>query len=179
MQNHNQRPDNIEKAARRRVVGNAVAVSALVTTALYWKKPIIESVLLPAHAQTSATPSTTEGSGLLMAAATENRIPSGGSPVLSISQVSFVGCTAGPAVFSAVANMSPGGTVNLGSLSVASVVPGVVYTLNVAPSIVAAVAAVNTITTTTATSAGSTSQTTSAGNVTVILMGSTLSPVCP
>ncbi len=164
--------------ARRQLLANALAVSAVVPTLWHWRKPVVESVLLPAHAQTSETPSTTLGSAGLFAAVVENRIPSGGVPEPAIAELSFVGCTAGPATFSAAANLSPSGSLNLGSITVANVVPGTVYTLTVAPAVVAPVAAVDTITTTASGAGGTASSTASPGDVASILMGSTLGGVC-
>jgi len=169
-----------ESANRRLMLGRMLSATAATATVAYWRKPVVATVLLPAHAQTSTPPpDISSGTAGLVSATVENRIPSGGAPEPAIASVSFIGCTPGAATFSVVANLSPTGTTNLGSVTVPNVVPGVVYTLAVAPTIVAAVASVNTLTITTSGSAGTTTQNVAVANTTTVLTGGSLSAACP
>jgi len=81
--------------ARRQVLGAALAVTAIAPALpSRWTKPIVDTVLLPAHAQTSACAIV---DGLLLAATTRTTTPSGTTtPVTSIATLTFAGCSCDP-----------------------------------------------------------------------------------
>lgn len=81
--------------ARRQVLGVAVAVTAIAPALpTRWTKPIVDTVLLPAHAQTSACAIV---DGLLIASTTRTTTPSGSTtPVTSIATLTFAGCSCDP-----------------------------------------------------------------------------------
>jgi len=90
-----------------------------------------------------------------------------------------VGCNPGAVTFTVVANLTPTGSINLGSLTVPNVVPGVVYVLSVPPTVIAAVASVDTLLITTSNGAGATTQTVAAASTTSVLTGGSLPATCP
>lgn len=84
-----------DSTARRRVLGATLAGAAL-TPVLpsRWTKPVVDTVLLPAHAQTT---SCSIVAGLLLAATTRTTTPSGAvTPVTSIATLTFAGCSCEP-----------------------------------------------------------------------------------
>lgn len=145
------------RAVLRRSLGIAAGAAVLAPT--QWKKPIVDSVLLPAHAQTSVPPSTTvpgfktpTGGGpdsVIINAASETRTPSGGTSVDSLSQLTVAACVtmAGLSVTcSAVADLG-GTSVNLGSSTSTSGSTGAFSnTINVPATSVAPTAAITSIT---------------------------------
>lgn len=88
-------PEQLSSSARRRVLGATLAATAL-TPVLpsRWTKPVVDTVLLPAHAQTSSCAIV---AGLLLAATTRTTTPSGAvTPVTSIATLTFAGCSCEP-----------------------------------------------------------------------------------
>jgi len=80
---------------RRNVIGAALAVTAIAPTLpTRWTKPVVDTVLLPAHAQTSTCAIV---DGLLLASTTRTTTPSGATtPVTSIATLTFAGCSCDP-----------------------------------------------------------------------------------
>jgi len=170
----------IKAATRRALLRGTLSATAATVAVAYWRKPVVSAVVLPAHAQTStAPPEIGSGTAELLTAGVENRIPSGSTPEPAIASLSFVGCNPGAVTFTVVANLSPSGTINLGTLNIPNVVPGVVYTLNVSPTIVATVAAVDTLLITTSNASGASTQTIIAASTTSVLTGGSLAASCP
>jgi len=150
-------PNVNRRAAIRRSLG--VAAGAAVFAPTSWKKPVIENVLLPAHAQTSPPPEDSTplfGSitgnpvtPALGAASSESRTPSGGAPggptVDALSSVTMTGCVtvAGtPVTCTAVADLG-GTTVNLGSATGTAAADGSFATvINVPATAIAPTAAI-------------------------------------
>lgn len=136
-------------------------------------------MLLPAHATTSTL---IGGSDLafarLASASVEVRTPSSGTAEPAIASLSFVGCTPGPTTITAVANLSPAGSIALGSFTIPSVVPGDVYQMSVNPTIVAPVSAVDTITLANVNLSGTSTVTFPAAVVTAILTGAPVDIAC-
>lgn len=91
----NARSQHGSLVSRRRMMGAAVAVTAVAPVLpSRWTKPVIDSILLPAHAQTSGC---VVVAGLLIAATTRTTTPSGATaPETSIATLTFAGCSCEP-----------------------------------------------------------------------------------
>ncbi len=178
------------RAVLRRSLGIAAGAAILAPT--QWKKPVIDSVLLPVHAQTSGSPSTTPGfktptgggpDAVMINAASETRTPSGGTSVDSLSQLTIAACVTLPGLTvtcSAVADLG-GTTVNLGSSSSTSGSTGAFSTtINVPPASVAPTAAITSITVICSLAGGVTSppMVFTPAQLSAALAGTATAPVC-
>jgi len=168
------------RAVLTRVFG--VAAGAAVIAPTSWTKPVIDSVLIPAHATT-----TTVGTGLsfdggvLASAASETRTPSGGTSIDALSALTIAGCITAPSqTITCTATADLGGTtVNLGSGSVVSGTSGdFSVDINVPASSVAPTTAIVSITVT-CTAAGETEQMViPAAAISTALAGGTATATC-
>jgi len=102
-----------------RVTGIAAVACAWPVLPRQWQQPLIESVVLPAHAQTSNPPVPPLRGGLF-ALDVGPRTDSGGSPEPAIISITVRVCTGieSDVDVSAVATLSPAGSINLAAVTI-------------------------------------------------------------
>jgi len=97
---------------RRSVIAGAGLLCALPST---WRKPVIDAVVLPAHAQASVIAFTMP---TLRNARSQSRIPSGAGAVESLDSIRFSGCLGLPGIevtCAAVADIGGGIMIDVGT----------------------------------------------------------------
>lgn len=102
--------------ARRRYIsaGVAIATAGFATIPQRWQRPVIDSIILPTHAQTSEPPLLMLSAGLF-AVEVGPRADSGGSPEPAIISLTTRSCTNVATVLDlrVVATLAPAGSVEL------------------------------------------------------------------
>lgn len=168
--------------ARRKVVKKSVAaVLALPLLPESWQRPLVKAIVLPAHAQTSTPgpPSLILSTGLF-AVESGPRSDSGGSPEPAIISITIKSCTNVSSTLnvSAIAGMSPSGSINLVDTTVTVAVDGTTSVIGVDAPVFAPVANVVSITINYSNDNFSYAETISGTALTQILTGSTTGFSC-
>jgi len=125
----------------------AIGAGLLVTMPASWRKPIVDTVLLPAHAQASGF---TFSLPTLRSASSESRIPSGAGAVEALSRMFFSGCFSVPGIeveCSAVADIGGGVFIDVGTATTTTTAGNVFTVELLTPAInIAPVGSINEVT---------------------------------